>query len=420
MDIVYLENDWIRLVILQNFHYLLADSTWRVENDWIHQKPDGTLENFKESIQKRSTLNIRKRVKDDALAIKDFYYNEYQNKNYPIHICFPTAEDFKNALESLKSKTFVSVLSLHYILRILTEMNRSCQELQKVILSEIQSKNAYVQNRKEKSLSMLAQFSHLRELALKTADKPLETAIRTPNLIQLKGFANVAFNEILPEKVRLAAEQNIDTHTQITIISDYVIDLMKQISKFNSGDFLRIEHKFRIRRDYDKRMSKHAVFKENRIKIDFESIKRNVLPPYKKPRRTEKLKNSFIVKKKKPVVVPPKTISRRTRFFFEAFHGEDEDFDETQRDSIDIMDTIQESSNVPFYFDYFLILNDYKPNYNFKTKSDIQDGPEEDLIKVRSVLSNVEEKMYRWEQLKKKVMEANIRNHPEMYTNVVN
>ncbi|KAL5290719.1 CCDC37 family protein [Megaselia abdita] len=419
MDIVYLENDWIRLVILQNFHYLLADSTWRGENDWIHRKPDGTLENFKESIEKRATVNIRKRVKDDALAIKDFYYNDYKNKNYPIHICFPTAEDFNHALDTLKSTTFVSVLSLHYILRVLTEMNRSCQELQKMILSEIQSKNSYVQNRKEKALSMLTQFNHLRELALRTADKPLETTIRTPALIHLKGLTNVAFNEILPEKVRLAAEQNIDSQTQITIISDYVIDLMKQISKFNTDEFLHVERRFRKRRDYDKRMSKQAVFKENRIKIDFESIKKNVEPAYKKPPRTEKLKNSFIVKKTKKAAPPAKTVSKRTRFFFEAFHAEDEDFEAGKRNSIDIMDTIQES-NVPFYFDYFLSLHDYKPNYNFKTKTEIRDGPEEDLVKVRSLLPNVEEKMYRWEQIKKKVMETNIRNHPEMYTNIVN
>lgn len=417
MDIVYLENDWIRLVILQNFHYLLADTTWRVEHDWIHQKPDGTLENYKESIEKRSTANLRKRVKDDALAIKDFYYNDYRNKDYPIHICFPTADDFNNALETLKSKTFVSVLSLHYILRVLTEMNRSCQQLSKMILSEIQSKNSYVQNKKEKKLSMMAQFNHLRELALRTADKPLETTFKTPALVQLKGFANVAFNEVLPEKVRAAADQNIDSHTQITIISDYVIDLMKQISKFNTKEFLQIERKFRKRRDYDKRMSKQAVFKENRLKIDSVSIKKNIEPPYKKPRRTEKLKNSFIVRKPKPVVVPEKKISKRTRFFFDAFHGEDEDFDETQRDSIDIMGNIQES-NVPFYFDYFLSLNDYKPNYNFKTKADIRDGPEEELVKIRSLLSTVEDKMYRWEQMKKKIMDANIRNHPEMYTNV--
>lgn len=419
MDIVYLENDWIRLIILQNFHYLLADSQWRAENDWIHKKPDGTLENYKESIEKRSTLNIRKRVKDDALAIKDFYHNDYPNKNYPIHICFPTANDFNEALDTLKSTTFVSVLSLHYILRVLTEMNRSCQELEKMILTEIKSKHSYVQNQMEKSRFMLAQFNNLRELSMRTSDKPLESSIRTPVLIQLKGLINVSFNEILPEKIKLAAEQNIDSHTQITIISDYVIDLIKQTTKFNTDDFLRIEKKFRSRRAYDKRISKQSVFKENRIKIDFVSIKKNILPPYQKPRRTEKLKNSFIVKKHKKVVVPPKQISKRTRFFFEAFHGEDEDFEATKRDSIDIMDTIQES-NVPFYFDYFLSLNDYKPNYNFKTKSDIRDGPEEELVKFRSLLPNVLDKLNKWEQLRKKVMETNIRNHPEMYTNIVN
>uniref|UniRef100_T1GDF8 Uncharacterized protein n=1 Tax=Megaselia scalaris TaxID=36166 RepID=T1GDF8_MEGSC len=401
MDIVYLENDWIRLVILQNFHYLLAETSWRIENDWIHKKNDGTLENYKESIEKRATTNIRKRVKDDALAIKDFYYNEYKNKNYPIHLCFPTAEDFTNALDTLKSR----------------QMNRSCQELQKLISNEIQSKNSYVQNRKEKSLSMLAQFNHLKELAMKTADKPLETSIKTPVLIQLKALTNVAFNEILPEKVRLAAEQNIDSQTQMTIISDYILDLIKQICKFKTSEFLEIEKHFRKRRSYDKRMSKQAVFKENRIKIDFESIKRNIQPPYKKPPRTEKLKNSFIPKKVK--IIPPteKVISRRTRFFFEAFHGEDEDYEASKRDSIDFMDTIQES-NVPFYFDYFLSLNDYKPNYNFKTKTELRDGPEEDLVRIKSVLGNVQEKLYRWEQLRKKVMETNIRNHPEMYTNI--
>ncbi|EDX15358.1 GD12025 [Drosophila simulans] len=74
---------------------------------------------------------------------------------------------------------------------------------------------------------------------------------------------------------------------------------------------------------------------------------------------------------------------------------------------------------VPFYFDHFLKLNGYTPNYNFRTNVDMRDGPEFSRLKVREVLPDVLARLENWETMHKKIMEENIQRNPKMYENVI-
>lgn len=167
-----------------------------------------------------------------------------------------------------------------------------------------------------------------------------------------------------------------------------------------------------------KKVSKEAVLVEHRIEQEMKELHQNLAPPYKKPKREGKLTRSVI--KKKTIKIPKKItrISNRTLFFYNAFHEEEPVTQlEMARASLNIMETIQESI-VPFYFDHFLILNGYVPNYNFRTQVDARDGPEINRLKKRSIIPEVMSQLEKWEQIREKIKEDHINKHPEMYQNV--
>lgn len=180
----------------------------------------------------------------------------------------------------------------------------------------------------------------------------------------------------------------------------------------------KIEAELRKTRAYMSKLSYQAYQTEKRIEMEMKKVRRNLEPPYQKPKRVGRLPRTYIKKRIVKEVEQIKPVSEHTKFFFRAFH---EEGDVSQlleaRESLFVMDTIQEQI-VPFYFDHFLKLNGYTPNYNFKTQTELRDGPEIDRLQVREVIPEVIQKLEKWEINRKRIMEENIQRNPKMYENV--
>lgn len=179
------------------------------------------------------------------------------------------------------------------------------------------------------------------------------------------------------------------------------------------------EQKIRLRRAHLRKQSFQACHIEHRIEREMEKVVRNLEPPYEKPKRTGKLPRYYIKKRVKAVKVKEQVISERAKFFIRAFNEEDAiDKPIEFRDSLTQLDGGQEQI-VPFYFDHFLKLNGYTPNYNFKTQTELRDGPEIERLKVKSLVPEVQERLEQWENFRKKVMEDHISQNPKMYVDVM-
>lgn len=174
----------------------------------------------------------------------------------------------------------------------------------------------------------------------------------------------------------------------------------------------------RRRRAYDRKISRQAYQVEKRIEIEMKKVRHNLEPPFVKPKRVDKLPRFTIKNKPKKKVTKEKRVSEHTKLFFRAFNDEgDVTHLQDARDSIFVMDTIQEQI-VPFYFDHFLKLNGYTPNYNFKTNIELRDGPEMSRVALHSVVPEILERLDKWEAGRKRIMEDNIQRNPKMYENV--
>ena len=179
------------------------------------------------------------------------------------------------------------------------------------------------------------------------------------------------------------------------------------------------ELKLRSRRAYLRKQSFQACHIERRIEKEMKKVVRNLEPPFERPKRTGKLPRYYIKKRVKTIKIKEQVISERAKFFMRAFN-EDGAIDKPTevRQSLTQFDGRQEQI-VPFYFDHFLKLNGYTPNYNFKTQIELRDGPEIERLKVRSVIPEIQERLELWEELKKKTMEDHIAQNPKMYVDVM-
>lgn len=235
MDIVFIEGHWVRCIMLQNFHYLLGDQEWRLENDWIHRLPsknDGDieseikLESFEISISKRSTLNIRKRDKDDAWAIKNFYEQTYSRNRHPNMVVFPNAETFLAGVENLKTKTFLLLLQMHFTLSLHAEMQFKLESFIDGSTEDLKERREYVRRKCAKLYFMAHRAKWLMHQAIRFHDAPILDSFNDEQFLKDRSVIAEAWRRIVPANMRSASENEMYTVDFVAMMADVVIELI--------------------------------------------------------------------------------------------------------------------------------------------------------------------------------------------------
>ncbi|XP_068151659.1 uncharacterized protein [Drosophila tropicalis] len=448
MDIVFIEGHWIRCIMLQNFHYLMGDQEWRMENDWIHlvnkkkrhKNTDATddvneeedlesmteeddeeekleLESYDESIAKRAIVNIRVRDKDDAWAIRAFYYDVYMRNLHPILQVFPDAAAFLHGLENLKTKTFMLLLEMHFTLSIHTELQGRLETFIDWCAMDLKEKQEYVARKSAKKYFMEDRAVEMENRVHHYLDKPIANSFADESFNKNRAILAEVWRRIVPANVRGSGDAIPNSSDMVAAISDVLIEILSKFEQMDINRVREVEMNLRKRRRYLEKLSSQAYQVERRIDLEMKKVRRNLEPPYKPQRRVGRLPRLHPKKRIVKVEKLPPVISEHTRNFMRAFK-EDGAIGETMtHDSLMVVDNMQEQI-IPFYFDHFLKINGYVPNYNFKTNIELRDGPEINRFQVRDVIPDVLQKVENWEQLHKKIMEESIQRNPRMYENV--
>uniref|UniRef100_A0A182VTE0 Uncharacterized protein n=1 Tax=Anopheles minimus TaxID=112268 RepID=A0A182VTE0_9DIPT len=71
--ILLLEERWTKVMQIRNYYYLLMDSQWRLEHDFFHRAPDGSLYTVSESIKNCKSIFIRTEGSNIGTEIAAFY-----------------------------------------------------------------------------------------------------------------------------------------------------------------------------------------------------------------------------------------------------------------------------------------------------------------------------------------------------------
>lgn len=445
MDIVFIEGHWIRCIMLQNFHYLMGDQDWRAEHDWIHLVPKGKrhgsevegeveeqepevpeegeevhmeLEPYDISIAKRAIVNIRVRDKDDAWAIRAFYYDVYMQKTHPILQVFPDAESFLLGLNNLKNKTFMLLLEMHFTLSIHTELQGRLETFVDWCTKDLKEKQEYVARKSAKKFFMEDRALEMEQRVHQYLGKPIEETIADEDFNKHRAVLAEVWRRVVPDSVRGTSDVLPSTADMVAAISDVVMEILSKFEHLDIEKVRSVEATLRKRRRYREKLSAQAYQVERRIDMEMKKVRRNLEPPYKKPKREGRLPRLYLKKRVIPEEKEVFAISEHTKNFVRAFREDGYTGDQITHTSLLTVDNMQEQI-VPFYFDHFLKINGYTPNYNFRTNVDIRDGNEFSRLKVREVIPDVLARLETLETMQKKVMEENIQRNPKMYENVI-
>ncbi|XP_017013649.2 uncharacterized protein [Drosophila takahashii] len=442
MDIVFIEGHWIRCIMLQNFHYLMGDQDWRSEHDWIHLVPkskrrgspkseddeeqaaeevdeeDLELEPYDVSIAKRTIVNIRVRDKDDAWAIRTFYYDVYMQKVHPILQVFPDAESFLQGVESLKNKTFMLLLEMHFTLSIHTELQGRQETFIDWCTKDLKEKQEYVARKSAKKFFMEDRAKEMEERVHQYLGRPIEETIADEDFNKHRAVLAEVWRRVVPDSVRGTSDVLPCAADMVAAISDVVMEILSKFEHMDIEKVRAVEATLRKGRRYREKLSHQAYQVERRIDMEMKKVRRNLEPPFKKPKREGPLPRLYLKKRVIPEEKEVLVISENTKNFVRAFREDGYTGDQITHTSLLTVDNMQEQI-VPFYFDHFLKINGYTPNYNFRTNVDLRDGPEFNRLKVREVLPDVLARLETWETMHKKIMEENIQRNPKMYENVI-
>lgn len=174
----------------------------------------------------------------------------------------------------------------------------------------------------------------------------------------------------------------------------------------------------RNKRSYVARQSERAVALENRIQLTLVQLRKNLAPPYVRPKATtkERLPRSVLPLKviiKKEVIVE---VTELDKLYYKAFtdHAVPQHMKFDNADDAAILRTL-EANCIPFYFDVFLRQNNYFPVYDFKTEIEVREGSEFKLFKFEDVLDDVQTHLRMWQSEKQKRMDEHIKQTWHLY-----
>lgn len=93
----------------QNYYYLLMDTSWREQNDWIHRDADNRLLQPLLAIHLCPQRNLRAKSECSADAVRVYFEQEIEPKLQLMKSVKPDAELMTKNLQILLRKSFVSL-----------------------------------------------------------------------------------------------------------------------------------------------------------------------------------------------------------------------------------------------------------------------------------------------------------------------
>uniref|UniRef100_A0A182P5S6 DUF4200 domain-containing protein n=1 Tax=Anopheles epiroticus TaxID=199890 RepID=A0A182P5S6_9DIPT len=103
--ILLLEQRWTKVMQIRNYYYLLMDSQWRLENDFFHRAPDGSLYTVSEAIRNCKSLFIRTEGRNVGTEIAAFYTEKTFSELERLPGCEPDAALLQRGLAQLNLRT---------------------------------------------------------------------------------------------------------------------------------------------------------------------------------------------------------------------------------------------------------------------------------------------------------------------------
>lgn len=415
MRIIYFENDLARFTLLQNFQYMLKEPDWRNENDWIHRKTDGKLENYRESIENRETLFIRLRDNDDAFLIRTFFQTKYEPINHPVLVPFKATQDFLDIVDYMKSQTFRALLELHLTMWLHAETVQKFKKFQEISSRNLGHRKEIVDRRCNKKWFNEKRAAMLNKSFVKT-EIDLYKSLKSKTETKVEPVVETILLKLMKKGDDPSALQKLSVMDKISCVESMIQDLLHVLDDIPPQIIATVEKKLRTRREYVLRQAQRTCDMEFQMEMAMKSLKKNMEPPFIKPPREGRLPISKLPPSRKKPPPPPPVPTLREKIFVEAFTDHEvREMDINAKENKKILSDIERSC-MPFYYDYFLERKfGYHAEKEFETNIERCDGKEEDRFRYKDVVPTVMKRIQNWERQQEFVKHYNISQTEHLY-----
>lgn len=408
-------NDFVQLTILQNFQYLLMPTEWRNKYDFMHRAQDGSLENFRDSINKRETVNLWNRENMTAYSIRDFILDVHVTSNRQRMVTFESGEALLATIQELYTKSYRVLRHFHLEAHTLAETEKEFATLEETNGKCIDDLTYTLKAFEKKRIFMENRSTIVREIAESTiVGKPLSKAFK--KLRNLQGHCNFLFQNVALKNGDSSLTKSYKTVEKIAEVETKVLRLLDALDLVPKSISIPIEDEIRKELKQKLRVAEKAYSIELGVKHRVEQLKRLLAKPPKKQKREGKLPMSVMPKKStKPEDSKPMLTSIEADYIraFTEFGGEsDVKFDESVKQMIERV----KNESIPLYLDHLLDSLGFSTSENVEQKFDSIVLDEAENFKFKdNVLQRVRDHVKLWRKIRDKIKRENIRRTPYLY-----
>lgn len=322
MRIFVLANDFMRLLIYQNFQFLIKPLEWREEHDWIHKQADGSLEDVRESLESRMTKNLWSRDSMTVYSIKSFIEGEFATKPKPLR-AFHSSEAMQLALDENRMRSKQSLMKFHVVACSFDEARETFSEL------EITNQNCIV--KMESNMRLLQQrrvFFEDRAVTLQLSVKellkrPLRESISSTATRESATLVNFLFEKAILKNQDSSSSKNYSLREKMMALERKVLDLLIEIDQMPPVTFKECEVETRNERRKKWKVAKRAFRIECELKEQILQFQRCIAKPPPKKIHKGKLPRSELPKKTPKPKPPTPPLTGLEQDFLRAFTNVD-------------------------------------------------------------------------------------------------
>lgn len=322
MRIFVLANDFMRLLIFQNFQFLVKPLEWREEHDWIHKQADGSLEDVRESLESRMTRNLWSRDSMTVYSIKSFIEVEFAIKPKPQR-AFLSGQEMQLALDENQMRSKQSLMKFHVVACSFDEARKSFSEL------EIENRNCIV--KMEANMKLLQErrvfFVHraatLEHSVNELLQRPLRESISSIVTRETTTLVNFLFEKAILKNQDSSSSKNYSLREKMMALERKVFDLLAEIDQIPSVPFKKCEMEARNERKKKLRVAKRAYRIECELKEQILQFRRCIAKPPPKKIHKEIPQRSQLPKRAPKPKPPTPPLTGLERDFLRAFTNVD-------------------------------------------------------------------------------------------------
>jgi hypothetical protein len=333
MRIFVLANEFTKLIVLQNFQYLIKPLEWREKHDWIHKQADGALEKTQDSLETRTTRNLWNRDSMTVYSIKDFIENEFTKKPKPL-LAFQKGAELDLAYDEIRMRSKQSLMKFHIVACSYDEARKAFGELEKKNVQCIDAMKSNMEMIQKRRNFMSNRAKILQSTVNELIKNRLKNTVSSSITRTSHTLIDFTFQKaILKKKQDTSLGTNFTSIEKMMMLERRVFDLLSECDKISSEILKSEENVIRIKRRNEWKIAKRAHRIECELNERILQFQRCIDKPKKKMQREGKLPRSKLPERKhklKPPTPPLKFVEKQ---FIQAFSFDvDEDMNKVKFD----------------------------------------------------------------------------------------